>query len=125
MTDKYIEFLVKLRDAFSMAGEAINEYIESLSPVGARDEKKPLVAVQEATFNILKFEAQQGANIGSYEVAYQPNNIEEKWSQAYNVLRNSNATIKDRYYGDGYEFSYWLYGTGKIYRQKLKREQKP
>jgi hypothetical protein len=83
--------------------------------------KEAKSAVLEETFNILKFEVQHGAKIGEYEVAYKANNIAEKWTQAYNVLRNSNATIKDRYYGEGYAYSYWTYGEGKIYRQKLKR----
>jgi hypothetical protein len=121
MSSKQVEFLVKLRDAFSMAAEATNEYLESLAPSEVRDEKKPLAAVQEITFNILKFEVQQGAKIGEYEVAYKANNIAEKWTQAYDVLRSSNATIKDRYYGEGYAYSYWTYGVGKIYRQRLKR----
>ena len=83
------------------------------------EQKKPLAAVSEETFNILKFEPQQGAKIGDFEVAYKPNNIEDKWTHAYNVLRNSNATIQSRYHGEGYQFSYWLYGENKIYRQKL------
>ncbi len=48
------------------------------------------------------------------------NNIEDKWTHAYNVLRQNNATISNRYYGDGYAYAYWLYGKDKIYRQKLK-----
>lgn len=81
--------------------------------------EKMTVAVVETTFSILKFESQQGAKIGAYEVAYKPANMADKWQHAYNILRANNATIKDRYHGDGYEFSYWLYGEGKIYRQKL------
>ena len=78
------------------------------------------VAVKEETFACLKFEPQQGAKIGQYEIAYKANNIEDKWTHAYHILRQSNATINDRYYGEGYQNSYWLYGEGKIYRQKLK-----
>lgn len=85
---------------------------------GIQEKKEPTADVEE-TFLILKFEPQQGAKIGEYEVAYAPNNIPDKFRQAYNILRNSNATIKDRYHGEGYEFSYWLYGADKIYRQKL------
>lgn len=114
-SSKQIEFLVKLRDALSMAAEAANDYLETMAPPGVK-----AAAVQEETFTILKFETQQGAKIGEYEVAYNANNIEDKWSHAYNVLRNSNATIQSRYHGQGYQFSYWLYGEGKIYRQKLK-----
>jgi len=80
--------------------------------------------VKEETFTILKFEKQQGARIGEYEVAYKTNNLEDKWVQAYNILRQNNATIANRYYGENYEFSYWLYGENKIYRQKLKAPNK-
>jgi hypothetical protein len=114
MNREQVEFLVKLRDALTMAAEAANDYLETFAP------KEEKTAVSEETFTVLKFEVQQGAKIGEYEVAYQPSNIAEKWTSAINVLKNSNATIKDRYHGRGYVFAYWLYGEGKIYRQKLK-----
>jgi len=85
--------------------------------------KEPKAAVKEENFTILKFEEQLGAKIGPYGVAYKANNLTEKWSQAFNVLRNANATIKERYHGQGYQFSYWLYATDKIYRQKHKGAQ--
>jgi hypothetical protein len=117
--DKQIEFLVKLRDASLMIADAANEYIDAMAPPEAK-EKTPAVTVQEVTLTTLKFEAQQGAKLGEFEIAYKHNNLEDKWRSAYNVLRNSNATIKDRYHGDTYQYSYWLYGEEKIYRQKLK-----
>jgi len=83
-------------------------------------EGKGVTAVREETFNILKFEKQQGARIGEYEVAYQPNNIPDKFQSAFNILKKGNATISARYHGDGYVFGYWLYGEDKIYRQKRK-----
>jgi hypothetical protein len=118
--DKQVEFLVKLRDAFIMASEATNEYIDSLAPPEIKAEKKQAAAVLELNFTPLKFEAQQGAKLGEYEIAYKQSNPTDKWQSAYNILRNSNATIKDRYHGDNYLYSYWLYGEDKIYRQKLK-----
>lgn len=118
MSSRQVEFLVKLRDGAQMIADAANEYLESLAPAGVK-ENKP-AAVQEATFIILKFEPQTGAKIGEYEVAYKANNLEDKWTHAHNVLRNSNATIQNRYHVEGYEFAYWLYGENKIYRQKLK-----
>jgi len=33
----------------------------------------------------------------------------------------NNTTIKERYHGPSYAYTYWLYGEDKIYRQKLKR----
>jgi hypothetical protein len=68
----------------------------------------------------LNFEDQQGTQIGSYQVAYEKTNIPDKFLSAYNVLSKANATIGNRYHGQGYEFTYWLYGSGKIYRQKRK-----
>jgi len=121
LTDKkQVESLVKLRDAFAMASEALNEYIDTLAPKEVQNEKE---AVSELTFSLLKFEPQKGAKLGDYEVSYKPNNIPEKWQSAFNVLHSSNATIQARYYGKDYQFSYWLYGEDKIYRQKLKERQ--
>ena len=117
MNNKQIEFLVKLRDAFSMASQATDEYIDSLAPV----EVKEKVAVVEIAFTVLKFEVQEGVKLGEYSVAYKANNIPEKWQSAFNILNSSNATIQSRYHGKGYEFNYWLYGAEKIYRQKLKQ----
>lgn len=114
--NKHVEFLVKLRDAHQIIADATNQYIESLAPPEINLE---LTAVHEINFSTLKFEAQQGAKLGDYEIAHKANNIEDKWRSAYNILRNSNATIKDRYHGETYTYSYWLFGEDKIYRQKL------
>jgi hypothetical protein len=119
MISKQVEFLVKLRDSLAMAAEATNEYIDSLAPAGMK-EKPPVIAVTETTFSILKFEAQEGTKLGSFEVAYKANNVEEKWTQSFKILKDANATIQERYHGKDYQFNYWLYGEGKIYRQKLK-----
>ncbi|NLF87972.1 hypothetical protein GX563_04025 [Candidatus Bathyarchaeota archaeon] len=118
--NKQVEFLVKLRDASQMLADATNEYIDSLAPPEAKEKNNKTVAVYEINFTTLKFETQQGAKLGEYEIAYKANNLEDKWRPAYNILRNSNATIKDRYHGETYAYSYWLYGEDKIYRQKLK-----
>jgi hypothetical protein len=89
-----IDFLVKLRDAAHMIQDACEEYLEKLAPPQTKQ------AVNEATFNVLKFESQTGAKIGEYEVAYKANNPPDewqvgidKWTYAYNVLRTSKATI--------------------------------
>jgi hypothetical protein len=117
--DRQVEFLVKLRDGFQMIADAANEYIDSMAPPEDRD-KTQAATVHEVTFTTLKFEDQQGAKLGKFEIAYKQNNLEDKWRPAYSILRNSNATIKDRYHGEGYQYSYWLYGEDRIYRQKLK-----
>jgi hypothetical protein len=116
--DKQVEFLVKLRDGCLLIADAANEYLEAFAPPETK--KKQAAAVQEVTFTTLRFETQQGAKLGEYEIAYKQSNLSDKWQSAYNILRNSNATIKERYHGEGYQFSYWLYGEEKIYCQKLK-----
>ena len=118
--NKQVEFLVKLRDASLMLADAANEYIDSLAPTEVKETSKTPAAVQEITFSTLKFEAQQGARLGEFEIAYKQNNLPDKWQSAYNILRINNSTIKDRYHGETYQYSYWLYGEDKIYRQKLK-----
>jgi len=118
--NKQVEFLVKLRDASLMLADAANEYIDSLAPTEVKETSKTPAAVQEITFSTLKFEAQQGARLGEFEIAYKQNNLPDKWQSAYNILRINNSTIKNRYHGDTYQYSYWLYGEDKIYRQKLK-----
>lgn len=121
MDRKEVEFLLKLRDGHLMIAEAINERIECLAPQEVKEH------VNENVFLSLKFEPQQGAKLGIFEVAYKANNEEptDKWTKAYDVLSKSNASIKDRYHAKDYQFSYWLYGEGKIYRQKLKKGEEP
>jgi hypothetical protein len=118
--DKQVEFLAKLRDASLMLADAANHYLDELTPAGNKSETEQPLIVQESNFNILKFEAQQSAKLGTYEIAYKQNNLADQWSSVYNILKGGNATIKDRYHCEGYQFSYWLYGEDKIYRQKLK-----
>jgi hypothetical protein len=119
MSNKQVEFVVKLRDIAQMLADAADEFLKSMAPPELGLDKEP-AAVQEITFHTLKFEPQKGAQLGDYDVAYKANNIEDKWAHAVNVLRSSNATIQNRYHGQGYQFSYWVYGENKIYRQKLK-----
>lgn len=112
--EKILEILADHANALEAAAVSMKRQIAELAGV------KEVVAVKEGPFNILKFEKQQGAKIGEYEVAYKANNIPDKWNSAFNILRQSNATISNRYHSEGYEFSYWLYGENKIYRQKRK-----
>jgi hypothetical protein len=112
--EKVMEILVDYANAQEAAAVSLKRQVAELVGV-----KRPgPAAVKEETFTILQFEAQQGAKIGSYEVAYRANNLPEKWDHAHGVLRAANATISSRYKGEDYTFTYWLYGTGKIYRQK-------
>jgi len=77
---------------------------------------KEAVAVKEDTFNTLNYEKQTGSKIGAFEVADKAKNDAEKFQRALNILEKNQATIANRYYGDDYEFSYWVY-QGRIYRQ--------
>ena len=113
--EKIIEAILNNANAQEAAAVDLKRRIAEIVGV------KELSTVKEETFTILKFEKQQDAKIGEYEVAYKPNNLPEKFQPAFNILSKSNATISSRYHGGGYAYSYWLYGESKIYRQKFKR----
>ena len=113
MSSKQVEPLVKLRDAFSMAAESLNEYIDTL----ATREVKATIEKEE-TFSKLTFENQQSEKLGSYETANTENNNPEQFKHILEVLKDS--TIKSRFHGPGYAFSYWVF-NGRVFRQKLKQ----
>ena len=115
MDEKTLTELKELAQTLDNASTKIWQTIENLSPTN-----NAVSAAKELTFSTLKFELLQGAKLGDYEVAYKQNNLADKWQSAYNILRINNSTIKDRYHDDTYQYSYWLYGEDKIYRQKLK-----
>ena len=118
MSEEKLQRLMEIIVDYSNATEAaaVNMKRQIVEVVGV----KGIVAVKEETFIILKFEKQQGNRIGEFGVAYAKVNIPEKFQQAWNILNKSNAVIGGRYHGEGYTYSYWLYGENKIYRQKLK-----
>jgi len=118
MNDEILKILSDLANGLEALAINVKRRIGELTGV------TQAAAVKEETFAILKFEKQVGSRIGEYEVAYKANSISDKWTHAYNILRQSNATISNRYQGEGYEYSYWLYGDNKIYRQKLKQPEK-
>ena len=118
MTSKQADFLVKLRDAGQMIADAANALLKSMAPSGPGLENEP-TAVKEMSFTTLKWDAQTGSKLGDFDVAYKASNIEDKWQHAFDILRSSNATIKERFHRGSYSYSYWVYGQDKIYRQKL------
>ena len=130
VTDFEISRLILERDACQYKKERIDELLNKISEAKgmsdatrqtpATEAKNEPVAVQEITFTTLKFEPQKGTQLGDYEIAFKRGNIDDKFRYAFNILRNSNATIKSRYRGQGYQYSYWLYGEDRIYRQKIK-----
>jgi len=106
--DVLVEYFVKVRDAAS-------EALEQLTPPEIKGQSP---SVSEANFD-LNFTEYAGQKLGAFEVAEKNGNIPEKWTHGFNILKNANATISDRYHGEGYVFSYWLFNE-RIYRQKLK-----
>ena len=76
--------------------------------------------VLEKTFTILRFEHFYSLGLSSFNIAFRANNPEDGWSQAYQVLKEAQATIRKRYHREGYNSSYWLFEEGKIYQKKLK-----
>ena len=105
-----------------MASDALNDLVDGMAPKEVKDKN----AVPEEKFTILKFEQFQTAQLGTYEIAFQANNPGEEWNNAYDELNKATATIKARYHGQNYRYSFWLYGEGKIFRQKLKKQgEKP
>ena len=130
VSDFEISLLIIERDACQYKKERIDEFLNKIGEAKgmsdatrqtpATEAKKEPVAVQEITFTTLKFEPQKGTQLGDYEIAFKRGNIDDKFRYAFNILRNSNATIKSRYRRQGYQYSYWLYGEDRIYRQKIK-----
>jgi hypothetical protein len=119
-SDLALEVLLEFLNAVEAGVAAAKQQLKEKKAI---EDKQERVAIKEETFTILKFEPMKGAKIGDYEVAHKANNLEDKWTHAYSVLRQNNATISSRYHGESYEFGYWLYGTEKIYRQKPKPKQ--
>jgi len=112
--EKILEIMVDNFNAIEAASVNAKHRIGELVGV------KEAPAAKEETFTTLKYEKQQGNRLGEFEVAYKASNLPDKFSPAYGILRVNNATIKERYHGSGYVYSYWLFGKDKIYRQKLK-----
>lgn len=119
MSDKFSEALVEilLDHPNAEEGAAVNLKHRIAELVGVKE----AVAVKEETFTVLNFEKQTGAKIGEFEVISKTNNIPEKFQRAFTILEKSNATISNRYHGEGYGFSYWMHECGeRIFRQALK-----
>jgi len=114
MSEEVLEVIADFATAVEAAAVNVKHRIAELAGV-----KEAAAVKEEETFHILKFEKQVGSRIGGYEVAYKANSVSDRWTYAYNILRQNNATIANRYHGEGYVFAYWLYGVDKIYRQKF------
>ena len=114
-----VEFFVKLRDTGQALVDIAKQRIELLTPPEVKEETKT-TNDNEVVFTELTFEREEGPKLGAFEAAYKADNPEDKWTQAYNILKTSKATINERYHKEGYQHSYWLFEGNKIYRQPLK-----
>jgi hypothetical protein len=122
LTDFEISLLILERDVSQYRVERYDELLNRIGEAkGFVEAEKPTAYVLEETFTINKFEPAKGERLGEFEIAHKNNNLPDKWSHAFNVLRQNNATINNRYHGSTYVYAYWLYGEDRIYRQKLKR----
>jgi hypothetical protein len=118
-----VEFYVKLRDTGQALVDIAKQRIELLTPPEVKEETKT-TNDNEAVFTELTFEREEGPKLGAFEAAYKADNPEDKWTQAYNILKTSKATINERYHKEGYQHSYWLFEGNKIYRQPHKAKPK-
>ena len=135
VTDFEVSLLIIERNACQFKIEQIDELLNRIGEAkgipdagkqapAVPEAKNDPAAVQEITFTTLKFDPQKGAKLGDYDVAFKESNLADKFRYAFSVLKHSNATIQNRYHGQGYEYSYWVYGEDRIYRQKLKSKAK-
>lgn len=114
LSEEVLEIFLDFCNALEAAVVNVKRQISQLTGVK--------IGVQEETFKQLKWDTSTGARIGDFEVAFKAKNISENFKRAYNILHRNNATISNRYFGEGYDHSYWLYEPkDRIYRQKLKR----
>jgi len=105
-----VEILVKVRD---MATEAL----EQLTP----EEIKEKPVVNESNF-FLTYKNYESPKLGKFQAADLKDNVPDRFQRVVNILKQNDAKIDNRYHGEGYNFSYWLYGDPvRIYRQQLKK----
>jgi len=128
-----LAFKRNLHETFENAHRAAREvYDAEINRVGAKlglqeaekkeSPKQSVASVPEVAFTILKFEDVKSERLTDLQTALKSNNLPDRWSTAYNILRQNNALIQSRYHGASYQFSYWLYGEDRIFRQPLKRQ---
>lgn len=128
LSDFEISVLVMERDVAQYRAGKIDELLNQIGRakgfIDADKQESPSAKggfVKEVTFDALKFDEQKGDCLGNYEVAFKSKNLPDKFSPAYGILRQNNATIKNRYHGPNYAHSYWLYSESRIYRQNIKK----
>ena len=118
--EKVTEALVNFCNAVEAACVDLKRQLGEAMPL------KPMQpqTLKEERFTALKWESQHGDKLGDYETASKKNNpyfpnSPDRWSQAYTILTQCNATIQSPYKSSGHTHRYWLYGEEKIYRKKV------
>jgi len=111
--EKDIEFYVKARDFHQGMANAYGELIINKNPFQGD-------SIAESIFSsLVGWESRTGNKLGNFDVtSRQSNNNSDTYSHAFNILKANHATIKERFHGKGYNYSYWLY-QDCVYRQKL------
>jgi len=113
-------FIGDLLDYLNSQEEAIKRFKEQIAKlIGVRP------SIPELTFNVLKWQAEKGAVLGDYEVAYRNQNILENWLHAFNILKANNSVISNPFHLEGYRYRYWIYPEkydDRIFRKKLSKE---
>lgn len=105
--------LIDAGNALEALGVSIKRQVSEIMQVESGE-------IPEETFKILLGWTQRtGDKLGVFEVTSRSsNNNSNGYSHAFNILKVNNATINNRYHGEGYAFAYWLY-KDDTYRQKL------
>jgi hypothetical protein len=115
MDESVLEILTDFANALEAASISLKQRVAKVAP------PDKATIVKEEVFTGLAFEKHTGDRLGEYEVALESGNQGVKWNRAFDILTGNNASINNRYHSEGYIYCYWLYGQGKIYRQKLKQ----
>jgi hypothetical protein len=115
MSDKVAEAIIDFANAMEAAAVNLRRLIGETH--GA--------AVKEEVFlKLLAWEPSKGEKLGDYETtSRKANNNSDTFNHAYNVLKANNAAINNRFHGEGFTYTFWLYveKPDVIYRQVLKK----
>lgn len=113
MSSKQVEFLVKLRDAAQMMADATNEYLESLAPPEAKEEKHSW-DWDPQKIPWVKAEGSRGA----YERYPAQDQKPEATTDYKNLLKDLKEHKKNFLFRDSW--NYWLFPDLVTVGRKLK-----
>ena len=85
------------------------------------------VGIKEEIFNcLLAWGKSTGTKLGEFEqTSNKANNNSTQFNRAYQILKDNNATISNRFYDAGFRYAYWIYqekNPGVIYRQLMRTQ---